>query len=245
MEIGAARWERRQRHDQTPHNQAEQDWERRLHELIGAPWPCAAADAFLDVWASVAKTMAQHNLRVGRGNFGFYDDAEQGLARTLWCLVHHLQPADVVETGVAHGVSSRVMLEALSRTGAGRLASIDMTLPSMRELRSQVGVAVPASLRERWLYLDGSSRRHLPSLLRRLGQIDLFVHDSFHSTRNVRWELMTSWPALRPGGVVLVDDVDLNWGFELFRQAGHDRQALYCMADDGQRLFAVARKDPV
>jgi hypothetical protein len=79
-------------------------------------------------------------------------------------------------------------------------------------------------------------------LVRRLERVDLFVHDSLHSTRNVRWELATVWPALRPGGVVVVDDVEFNWGFERFLEAGGDRQPLWCSADDGQRLFAVARK---
>jgi hypothetical protein len=243
LEIAAARRERRRLHDETPHNQAAENWERRLHELIGAPWPCADADAFGAIWPAVVETMEQHNLRVGRANFGFYDDADPGLARTLWCLIHHLQPANVVETGVAHGVSSRVMLEALSRTGHGQLSSIDMTLSLMSELRSDVGVAVPERLRDHWVFLDGPSRRHLRPLLRRLGTVDLFVHDSFHSTRNVQWELETAWSALRPGGVVLADDVDINWGFELFLQE-HGLQPLYCMSDDGKRLFGLVRKGP-
>jgi hypothetical protein len=42
----------------------------------------------------------------------------------------------------------------------------------------------------------------------RLGQIDLFVHDSMHTARNVRFELEPVWPALTPGGAVLIDDVE-------------------------------------
>ena len=186
--------------------------------------------------------MAQHGLRVGRENYGDDDDADPGLARTLWCLVCHLQAAQVVETGVAHGLSSRMMLEALARNGDGRLSSIDLPAMTIHERRAEVGVAVPDGLRDRWSYLEGSSRRRLPALLRQLGQIDLFVHDSLHSTRNVRWELTSAWRALRPGGVVVVDDVDFNWGFEEFLAAGEDREPLWCMADDGQRLFALARK---
>jgi predicted O-methyltransferase YrrM len=75
-----------------------------------------------------------------------------------------------------------------------------------------------------------------------LGQLDLFVHDSRHSTRNVRWELASAWPRLRAGGIVVVDDVDVNWGFERFLRAGDDRQPIWCVADDGQRQFAIARK---
>jgi hypothetical protein len=243
VERCAGRWERVVRPIR-PHNWAEQDWERRLHELIGAPWPCAETDAFVSAWAGAVDTMAQHGLRVGRRNYGDDDDADPGLARALWCLVLHLHPEHVVETGVAHGLSSRIILEALKRAGDGRLSSIDLPPMTILERRAEVGVAVPEVLGERWTYHEGASRRRLPPLLRQLGQIELFFHDSLHSTRNVRWELTTAWRALRPGGVLVVDDVDFNWGFEQFLQTGEDRRPLWCMADDGQRLFAVARKMP-
>lgn len=242
MEKTAARWERVRRPISRPNILADKDWECQLHEMVGAQWPCADAEAFADTWAKVEATMAQHGLRVGRRNYGGDDDADSGLARALWCLVHHLHPKEVVETGVAHGVSSRVILEALERTGGGRLSSIDLPWMTIPERRDEVAVAIPKGLRESWLFLEGTSRRRLPPLLRRKVQIDLFLHDSIHSTRNVYWELMTAWRALRPGGVVVVDDVDFNWGFDLFLEAGDDRQPLYCIADDRQRLFAIARK---
>lgn len=239
----ADRRERAVRHGQRPENHADEDWERRLHELLGAPWPCPQAQAFMPAWEAAKETMAEHGLRVGRQNYGDDDDADPGLARVLWCLVCHLNPTQVVETGVAHGLSSRIMLEALTRSGErGRLSSIDLPALTIHERRAEVGVAVPETLRGRWRYLEGASRRRLGPLLRELGQVELFVHDSLHSTRNVRWELETVWRVLAPGGVVVVDDVDFNWGFEEFLQAGEDRRPLWCMADDGQRLFAVARK---
>jgi hypothetical protein len=242
MERAAGRRERITRHGRRPENHADADWERRLHELLGAPWPCPEAEAFAPAWVAAKETMAEHGLRVGRQNYGDDDDADPGLARVLWCLVCHLKPTQVVETGVAHGLSSRIMLEALKRSGDGRLSSIDLPALTIHERRSEIGVAVPESLHERWRYLQGASRRRLGPLLRELGRIELFVHDSLHSTRNVRWELETAWRALPPGGVVVVDDVDFNWGFEEFVHAAADRRPLWCMADDRQRLFAVARK---
>ena len=134
------------------------------------------------------------------------------------------------------------MLEALKRVGKGRLSSIDLPPMTIPDRRAEVGVAVPDRLREEWVYLEGASRRRLPPLLRQLGQLELFFHDSLHSTRNTRWELETAWRVLPPGGVVVADDADNNWGFEEFRQGGDDREPLWCMADDGQRVFAVARK---
>ena len=50
----------------------------------------------------------------------------------------------------------------------------------------------------------------LRGLVAGLGEVDLFVHDSMHTTRNVRFELDLVWPALTPNGVVLIDDVERN-----------------------------------
>jgi hypothetical protein len=244
MEKLSRRRERVARGGRLPINQAPADWERRLHELLDAPWPCPQAAAFPAAWDSAVATMAARGLRVGRENYGGDDDADRALARTLWCSICHLRPTQVVETGVAHGLSSRIALEALERAGGGRLWSIDLRPMTIPERSVEVGVAVPLELRENWTYLEGSSRRRLPALLRQLGQIELFCHDSLHSTRNVRWELTRAWDALAPRGVAVVDDVDHNWGFEEFLAAGDDRQVLFAMADDGQRVFAIARKAP-
>jgi predicted O-methyltransferase YrrM len=241
-EKAARRWEKTVRKGRLPANQSDPEWERRLHELLGAPWPCPEAAAFSSVWAEARATMADHGLRVGRQNYGADDDADPGLARALWCLVCHLRPENVVETGVAHGLSSRSMLEALKRSGDGRLWSIDLPPMTIHDRQGEVAVAVTDDLRKRWSYLEGSSRSRLPPLLAQLGQIDMFCHDSLHSTRNVLWELTTAWRALRPGGFVVVDDVDCNWGFERFLKDGEGRRPLWCMADDGQRVFAVMRK---
>ena len=227
---------------QPPQLEVADDWEQRLHEMLGVPWPCPEAQTFANAWAGVLDTMHSHGLRVGRRNYGQDDDADQGLARALWCLVRHLRAEAVIETGVAHGVSSRVMLEAMAGRSGGRLHSIDLPPMVVPDRKSEVGAAVPDSLRGAWTFHEGSSRQNLPAVVKRLGQVDLFVHDSLHSTRNVRWELETVWPALGTGGVAVVDDAEFNSGFERFVAAGDDRQPLVCSADDGQRLFALARK---
>jgi methyltransferase family protein len=242
IEKVAVRWESARRRGQLPANHAAQQWERDLHAMLGAAWPCPHAQAFAGTWEGVLETMTSGGLSVGRRNYGDQDDADPGFARALWCIVHHLHAEAVIETGVAHGVSSRVMLEALREDSGGRLYSIDLPPMLVPQRWSEMAVAVPLELRDRWTLLKGSSRRQLPDLLRRLGRIDLFVHDSRHSTRNVHWELSAAWPLLAPGGVVVVDDADVNWGFERFLRRGDDREPLWCIADDGQRQFAIARK---
>jgi hypothetical protein len=52
--------------------------------------------------------------------------------------------------------------------------------------RSRPAPAGQYRRQQRWTYIHGLSRQRLPGLLSELGQIDLFVHDSLHSERNVR-----------------------------------------------------------
>jgi hypothetical protein len=70
-------------------------------------------------------------------------------------------------------------------------------------------------------FATGSSQQQfrLPILLAQLGQIDLFIHDSLHSERNVRFEVDRAWAVLRPGGAIVVDDIDVNRGFHSFTQS--------------------------
>ena len=185
------------------HYQAECDWERRLHKILGRPWPCQAASEFWDLWAEVIRPFKAKGIRIGRGTFGGWGDGEPGFVRAVWCLVRHIRPIHVVETGVARGFTTRIILEALERNAAGHLWSIDAPPVLKPGLREQVGEAVLDRLRHRWSYIQGSSARRLPSLLSQLGTIDLFIHDSRHTERNVRFELDKAWMTLRPGGAYL------------------------------------------
>jgi hypothetical protein len=79
-------------------------------------------------------------------------------------------------------------------------------------------VAVTEDLRAHWSLLRGASRRHLPGLLRELGSIDLFIHDSLHTRRTMQFELTRAWEALAPGGFLVADDADLNDVFTSFAE---------------------------
>ena len=196
----------------------ESAWERHLHALMGVSWPCLACAGFETVYSAAMELLKAQDLAVGRGAFGGWDDADPAFARAVWCLTVHLQPRKVVETGVARGVTTRVILEALGRERSEHLWSIDRP-PLDRKLHAEIGAAVPESLRRgRWTLMRGTSRRVLPGLLRRVAPIDLFVHDSEHSYECMHFEFETAWPALREGGVLVADDYDWNDAFaELVR----------------------------
>lgn len=197
------------------HYEAVTNWAPVLHKAVRAPWPCQESGRFREVWDATVSGLAAAGLRVGLASYRGWNDGDRAQAEAIWCLVAHLRPATVVETGVAHGLTSRVILEGLRRNGSGHLWSVD--LPAIDPaLHHEIGTAVPGDLRSRWTYVRGTSRRRLPGLVRGLQRVDLFIHDSLHTARNTDFELRTVWPALPPGAPAVVDDIDRNLAFSRF-----------------------------
>jgi len=232
------------RHAKAPDYDVDPDWERRFHERIGAPWPCTETTRFERLWVDVVESLVSRDLRVGRGAFGGWDDADPALARAVWCLALHLKPKVTVETGVARGLTTRFLLEAMERNGSGSLFSVDLPPLIQRDLAVETGAAVPTSLRTRWTCVAGSSHRRLPALLDRLDRVDLFLHDSSHTTRNVLFELERVWKVLVDGGVILVDDVGYNRGFGLFTTSKKNLWSIVGRSDDGEGLVGLTVKLP-
>jgi ubiquinone/menaquinone biosynthesis C-methylase UbiE len=198
------------------------DWAPRLHALLDLPWPCPAADSFGPVWDAIVADLTSAGVRVGIRSYAGWNDGDVAFAEAIWCVMVHLRPGQVVETGVAHGLTSRVVLEALERNGRGHLWSID--LPAVDSaLHSEIGLAISEDLRPRWTYVPGTARQQLPRLLGELTEIDVFIHDSLHTGRNQMFELESAWSAMRDGGVAVVDDIDHSLAFRTFveRRARH------------------------
>jgi predicted O-methyltransferase YrrM len=217
-------------------------WDEQVHRLIGAPWPCKEAHRFEEIWRATMNDLAAQHLSVGRGAFGGWDDGDAALIRIAWCLTRHGRPERIVETGVARGLTTRALLEGLDRNGSGHLWSIDLPPLLEHEVAQQTAAAVPKRLYSRWTLVRGSSRRTLPGLVSGLGSLDLFVHDSMHTTRNVRFELAQVWPALVPGGVILIDDVEKNAATGQFLTAHPQTPSVISTSQDGRVLLCCLVK---
>jgi hypothetical protein len=217
------------------------DWSQEMHKAIGAPWPCQEPQQFGAVWDATLSDLAAAGLRVGLASYRGWNDGDRAEAEAIWCLVTHTRPETVVETGVARGLTSRMILDCLQRNGTGHLWSVD--LPAVDPaLHHEIGTAVPENLRSRWTYVAGTSRRRLPGLIRELRRVDFFVHDSLHSGRNTRFELDTVWPALTPGGVAVVDDIDHSLGFSRFTQRAAPAHRITAGHVTGSGLWGIAVK---
>lgn len=148
----------------------------------------------------------------------------------LYLLVRKYRPESLLETGVAQGVSSSFLLEALAQNGRGHLTSIDLPNYDPKGVRYQdgkqtedhtyvkkelgTGWLVTADLRQRWELLEGASSEVLPRL--DLNRYDLFFHDSEHSYQNMLFEYRWGFSHLRPGGLLISDDIHWNTAFPEF-----------------------------
>jgi hypothetical protein len=165
----------------------------------------------------LAEIDARVRLRVERLGpdmpFPLAHNAAPSLAHLCYALCRALRPATVLETGVAYGVSSSFILQALELNGHGELHSVDRP-PTRPGVEDYIGALVPDELRSRWTLHRGTSRRLLPRLIPRLEGPSLFIHDSQHTYRNISWELRTVVPRLARPAAVLVDDTAGNCAFE-------------------------------
>ena len=220
----------------------DEDWYEHLHSLLGAPWPCHETEQLEALMAEISKRLVANGLGTGRGTYGWYSDADITLARAVWCTTRHIQPEVVIETGVAHGVTSRIVLEAQNRNDRGHLWSIDLPHPLDLRLHAETGVAVTDECRSRWTYLEGASKDRLPPLVPELGHVDMFIHDSLHTARNTLFEMEQAASAMRPGGVMLVDDIKSHLGFATFAKRHPEYQSIVCETEDHIGMFGIAVK---
>lgn len=151
-----------------------------------------------------------------RARTGFMDFSCVSL---LYCIIRIFKPQLVVETGVANGASSTFILSAMEANGIGKLYSIDFSeseeLPFVPRGR-EAGWMIPDELRNRWLLQTGRTEERLENLLKQIGKIDIFLHDSGHTYETMMYEYKIAWPYIKKNGLLLSDDVKMNTAFDEF-----------------------------
>lgn len=173
-------------------------------------------------------------------------DAHQDVCAKLYAYIRTHEPETIVETGVHSGVSTASMLLGLEKNGTGTLYSLDpgteivsadgesdvcysearfyhRDRPSCTEPGSHAppegkstGWIIPEDLEDRWERTYGRSRQKLPSLLSEAGPVDLFLHDSEHSTAGMMFEFELAWEWLDDSGLLVSHHIDHNDAFRTF-----------------------------
>jgi len=61
-----------------------------------------------------------------------------------------------------------------------------------------------------------AAQQALPRILKELGSVSLFIHDSDHSYSHMRWELETAYSFVQAGGFIWSDDITTNTAWSDF-----------------------------
>jgi predicted O-methyltransferase YrrM len=178
----------------------------------------------------------------GRGPIDPAFNADTSFAHCCYLICRLVSPAVVLETGVANGTTSAFLLRAIQMNARGALHSVDFVDTTQRHARQGVGTLVPEELRANWDLSFGASRRLLPGLLKRVGRIDLFIHDSAHTYWNMRREFEAVWPYLPPGGILIADDVQENPAFAELQEREPSFWLTVEEADKPSVSFGIAAK---
>jgi hypothetical protein len=133
-----------------------------------------------------------------------------------YAIVRAVAPSVVVETGVANGISTSYLLLACQRNGTGHVYSIDINKGEYLPPHKPTGWIVPDYLYSTWTLMLGDARELLAPLLVRLGDVDIFIHDSRHTYEHMTYEFQQAYASMRSGGFLLSDDVDFNSAFDEF-----------------------------
>lgn len=210
---------------------ARADRGRRFSLTDHAEHLCSVAEALSDAFGVSADECRSltSRIRIPPAPDGPIWGGWQDILNLTGSVVLLRRPSVALETGVAMGFTTAVMLAAMDDNDAGVLHSIDLP-PLQVDAATFVGKVVPEELRGRWTLHIGPSRALLPGLARKLAPIDLFVHDSDHSYAAQEEEYREVWPHLAGGGVLISDDV-ANPAFTEF--AAHVGERPYLMAPPG------------
>lgn len=125
----------------------------------------------------------------------------------LYALIRHLAPGVVMETGVANGHSTAILLAAVLRNGHGMVHSTD--------IHEGVGRLISPAEREAWSFhcLPPADRSAFVRVLDAIGRIDFFFHDSDHRYDWQRFELDSARVHIPANGIIGSDDVEASFAF--------------------------------
>jgi len=135
----------------------------------------------------------------------------------LYSLVRLVRPKSLVESGVASGVSSAFLLMGSKANRVGILHSIDFPVARNRTGRNESwaipsgmssGWAIPNKLKRKWDLRQGRSEDLLEPLLKEIGTLDFYCHDSPVDQKHFAFEMKAIRNHLRPGSLVVSDNTD-------------------------------------
>ena len=158
----------------------------------------------------------------------------------LYYLCRILKPKNVIETGVAYGISSSYILQALEDNEFGKLYSIDSIFRPW-QTKEMIGSIIPKELRVRWQLVIGKSTEKLENILMKISDLDIFIHDSSHTYENMMFEFNMIIKNIKKNGMIISDDVINNDAFYDFTISNNVKK--YIIKVEGNQGLGIIIKN--
>lgn len=199
-----------------------------LDNLLNQDYSYSQLGDYLEDGAKIYRRFSTSN----SGKFAPYKfDGGENLCVFLYAWIMTAKPKIVVETGVASGITTNVIMEALGKVG-GQLYSIDINPKSKDVYRG----GHPWN----FVLLKSPRGKSLNKFVQKIQPIDLWIHDSDHSYKWQKFEYEVAKKSLTKKGLLVSDDIDTSSAFGEFAMKNRGRgSAIF----DGRKFFGVFRFD--
>ena len=158
----------------------------------------------------------------------------------LYRLCRILKPNNIIETGVAYGISSSYILQALEDNKSGKLYSIDSIFRPW-QTKEMIGSIIPKKLRNRWELIIGKSTEKLENISTEINNLDIFIHDSSHTYENMMFEFNIIIKNIKKEGIIISDDVIGNDAFHDFSTSNNVKK--YVIKVEGNQGLGIIIKN--
>lgn len=143
------------------------------------------------------KILSKINVKLGGG-------ANQEL---LFFLTRFLKPNIVLETGVAAGYSSKVILKGIEKNKNGSLYSSDFPYFRIKNPEKYIGILLSEKLKQNWNLAIEGDEINLRRFFKVIKKIDLFHYDSDKSYNGKKKVFNLIIEKMSKGSVMIFDDI--------------------------------------
>lgn len=222
---------------------------KKVNRVLGLWWCRRCAVSIEEVMrrfkgdtdAKDFKKIFSDEMREANKKAGLNEDHLPRKQVLLYYVAESIQATRVIETGVAFGWSSLMILLSLEGREESLLLSTN-TVQSTEHKNRLLGQAIPERLRKYWKLILKPDREAVPEALEVLPEIDLCHYDSDKTYTGRMRTYKMLWNALRPGGLLISDDVDDNWGFRDFARSVEVVPIVYRTPARREKYAGILRK---
>jgi len=139
-----------------------------------------------------------------------------GSLTLIYFLILLKKPNNIIETGVAYGFSTEIILNAINKNKCGHLFSSDLPYYKIKNSTRNIGIAVSKKLKKNWTLNIKGDEIAISKFLEKINKIDFFHYDSDKSYSGRKKITQLILKKLNNKSTFVMDDIQDNTFFRDF-----------------------------